>query len=909
MTPKRGNDIRSEFLRFFEDRGHAMVPGSSLLPAGDPTLLFTNAGMNQFKPIFLGTETRDYTRACNTQTCIRAGGKHNDLEDVGRDCHHHTLFEMLGNWSFGDYFKAEAIQWAWELLVDVWGLDPARLHATYFEGCQTERLQPDTESRDLWRRYLPEERIHPGGKKDNFWEMGEIGPCGPCSEIHYDLTDDRSGGRLVNAGDPRVIEIWNLVFIQFNRSAKGLRPLPARHVDTGMGLERISMVLQNKRSNYATDLFLPILKTIEELSGKTYGLPSNPQSTIRNPQSFDRYDATDEANLVDVAMRVIADHARALVFAVADGVLPSNEGRGYVLRSILRRAAGFGRQHLGIEATFLHRLVPTIVETFADAFPNLKDRQQVVIDTITEEEDSFAKTLDRGLAMFERTCREVQSSGRKQITGPAAFELHATYGFPITLTKLMAEKAGLSVDEAGFAEEMEKHRELSGAGAGKFQAEQIVGLPETDDSAKYEEGDVRARVLGWVVGEKFIDTGELTENQQAAVVLDRTNFYGESGGQVGDCGTLLGKVGVFDVTDAQPAGRCVLHVGTVRKGTIQAGQTITAKLCPRRRDTMRNHSATHLLNWALRRVLGEGADQAGSVVDPDRLRFDFTQSRAVTAEQLAEVERLVNERILADEPIVAETLPLTEAKKIPGVRAVFGEKYPDPVRVMRMGEETTAEGDCATHSAEFCGGTHLSRTGQVGLFKILSEESVAKGVRRITAVTGRGALAWAQEADTILRGASGLLNVPAGDVVDRIRAMQGEIKKLRKRPGGGGGSDLADATTLETPAGKVLIARFGAADPAAMRNLCDQQRQKGAVAVLLGAADEEEGKVVLIAMVSEELVQAGKLRAGDWVQAIAPVVGGRGGGKSTLAQAGGKDPAKLQEALAAAETFAKTSLG
>jgi alanyl-tRNA synthetase len=993
-------DIRDEFIRFFEERGHTVVPSSSLLPADDPTLLFTNAGMNQFKPIFLGTETRSYNRAVDTQKCIRAGGKHNDLEDVGKDCYHHTFFEMLGNWSFGDYFKAGAIDLAWELLVNVWGLDPARLHATYFEGDESEGLEPDAESRELWLKHLPPERIHPGNKKDNFWEMGETGPCGPCSEIHYDATDDFSGGTLVNAGDARVIEIWNLVFIQFNRSADGLSPLPAKHVDTGLGLERIGKILNGKMSNYATDLFLPIIQNIEELSGKEYGVRAlekssntkNPQSAIllcearvRNPQLEDRYDTMDETDLVDVAIRVIADHARALTFAIADGILPGNEGRGYVLRSILRRAAGFGRQHLGIDATFLHQLVPTIVDNFADAFPNLKERQKAVTDIITDEEESFAKTLDKGISYWssfvmyalltafkeqhsekedvsfspwndrgltdeereyffygqgkslipagpEKVVSIVKGSGSNAvilkeykfgsqlgellrdwytsppiINGTECFNLHATYGFPFTLTKLMAEKAGLAVDETGFQAEMEKHRELSSAGAGKFKIDQIVGLPATDDSAKYERKDIDANVVGWVVGDTFIDTGELAEGTEAAVVLDATAYYGESGGQVGDCGTLIGKTVVFDVDSAQLAGQCVLHAGRVRAGTLKVGQTVTVKVCPQSRfDTMRNHSATHLLNWALRSVLGDGVDQAGSVVDPKRLRFDFTANKAVTAEQLAEVEKLVNERILADEPVEAKTMPLAEAQKISGVRAVFGEKYPDPVRVVTMGHGDSASAAC---SVEFCGGTHLKRTSQVGLFKILSEESVAKGIRRITAVTGHGAAEWVRNADATLRAASGLLKAAPDDIPARIEAMQNEIKKLRKRPaGGGGGAGLVDEVALDTPLGKVLVARSAVADAGAMRNLCDQQRQKGAAAVFLGAADEDDGKVLLIAMVSDELIKAGKLKAGDWVKATAPVVGGGGGGKPNLAQAGGKQPEKLPDALKAAADFAKEKL-
>ncbi len=898
---KSGKAIRAEFVQFFADLEHAHVVSSSLLPADDPTLLFANAGMNQFKPVFLGTEDRGYTRAANSQKCIRAGGKHNDLDDVGRDCYHHTFFEMLGNWSFGDYFKTEAIDWAWELLVKRWGLDPKRLHATYFEGSDAEGLDADLEARDLWLRYLPAEQVHPGNKKDNFWEMGETGPCGPCSEVHYDGTDDFSGGPKVNKDDPRVIEIWNLVFMQFNRDAAGvLAPLPAQHVDTGMGLERITAVIQGKQSNYATDLFTPIIEAIEALSGKVYG----------EGLDGDRYDSTDDASLIDVAMRVISDHVRTLTFAIADGILPSNDGRGYVLRSILRRAAGFGRQHLGIEGTFIHTLVAIVVDTFGEAFGELVDRKQVVIDTIREEEESFGKTLDRGLTLFDRLIETARRNGEATISGMDAFELHATYGFPITLTKLMAEKAGLTVDELGFAEAMETHRNTSRSDSGKFKSDAVIGLPATGDSEKFATAPVDAKVLGWVIGDKFITEGTLTAGDEAAVVLDRTCFYGESGGQVGDAGELLCENMRFVVSDTKLAGSCVLHAGTLASGTLHVGARVSATLDTMRRTAIvRNHSATHLLNWALRQVLGDGVNQAGSVVDGERFRFDFTNSKAVTAEQLAEVERLVNEKILADLPITIDFRPLDDAKKIPGVRAVFGEKYPDPVRVVAMGPDVL---DAAqpTDAVEFFGGVHLARTSQIGLFKLVAEESVAKGVRRVSGVTGAAAAAWAVEADGVLRELAAVLKVRPDAMTERVVAMQKEIKKLKKRPAAAaGGGGLSNEVEVDTAAGKVVVAQSLSPDAGAMRGLADQLRQKGAVAVFLGAADEDEGKVILVAMCSDEIVKCGSLKAGDWVKTVAPVVGGGGGGKPNLAQAGGKIPAKLPEALAAAAEFAKAQLG
>jgi alanyl-tRNA synthetase len=894
---KTSKDIRSEFLAFFREREHTFVPSSSLLPAEDPTLLFSNAGMNQFKDIFLGRETRDYTRAVNSQKCIRAGGKHNDLEDVGHDTYHHTFFEMLGNWSFGDYFKREAIRWAWELLTGVWGLPADRLYATIFEGEASDGLDADTEAEALWTSEtdIDPSHIFHGPKADNFWEMGDTGPCGPCSEVHIDLTDDGSGAELVNAGDPRVIEIWNLVFMQYNRAADGsLSPLPATHVDTGMGFERICAVLQGKHSNYATDLFRPLIETIEGRTGHRYG------SSAKGLD--DRFDVMGEDDIRDVACRVIADHARALTFAIADGILPSNEGRGYVLRRILRRAARYGRQYLDIADPFLVELVPVVVELMGEHFPEIRQRYQVVEQTVREEEESFGATLDRGIELFQRQAEKLSQAGREELPGNVAFDLCATYGFPVDLTQTMAAERDMSVDMDGFRAEMDKHREVSAAGGEAFKVEAITDLPATDDSPKYRREPVEAAVLGWVVDGRYSTEGELAEGDEAGVVLDTTNFYAEQGGQVGDTGRLVFDGGAFRVTDTQPAGQCVLHVGAIEARRLTPGTTVRCEVDPSRLDTMRNHTTTHLLNWALREVLGEEVNQAGSVVDPQRLRFDFSYPRAVGREQLAEVERLVNERILADEPVRVEVRPLAEAKRIPGVRAVFGEKYPDPVRVVLIG------GDEGGHvSAEFCGGTHLPRTSVAGLFKILSEESVAKGVRRITAVTGRAACEWARRADETLQQVTASLRVPAEQAPERVAAMQKEIKELKKtRCSGGGGEPFEPEHTLDTPAGKVLVGRVDHTDADAMRNLCDRRRQKGTAALLVGGADDE--KVTLVAMVSEQVAGEGKLKAGDWVKAAASVLGGGGGGKPTMAQAGGKQPQKLPEALAEAARYAEQAL-
>jgi len=891
-----GSEIRGEFVEFFRRREHAFVPSAPLLPAEDPTLLFTNAGMNQFKDIFLGLSRREYVRAVNSQKCIRAGGKHNDLEDVGHDTYHHTFFEMLGNWSFGDYFKAEAIGWAWELLTDVWGLDKERLYATVFEGDPADGLEADEEAERLWREVTDIDPSHilRGGKKDNFWEMGETGPCGPCSEIHIDLTDDKSGAKLVNVGDARVIEIWNLVFMQYSRDGEGrLAPLPARHVDTGMGFERICMVLQGKKSNYASDLFVPILREIEALTDHRYGAAGGPA---------DRFDVTGEDDIGDVACRVIADHARTLTFAIADGVIPSNEGRGYVLRRILRRAARYGRQYLNIDGPFIAGLVPTVVELMGEAFGEVRERQEYVIETIRQEEESFGRTLDRGIELFQRHAEQLRESGRKKLPGKVAFDLYATYGFPVDLTEIMAGECGLEVDLPAYEEAMAHHRELSGAGAA-FQADVVLDLPPTDDSAKYRLEPIDASVLGWVAEGEFVSEGRLAAGDEAGVVLDRTNFYAEQGGQVGDAGAIEWDDGRFAVRDVQLAGTGICHLGVVESGSLEVGRTVRLTVAPRRLDIMRNHTGTHLLNWALREVLGEHVNQAGSAVAPDRLRFDFSHTQAVTPEQLAEVERLVNERVLADEPVEEKVLPLAEARKIPGVRAVFGEKYPDPVRVIVMGRAGGAM------NAEFCGGTHLERTGQVGPFKIVAEESVAKGIRRITALTGRGAVRHIQETDAIVRAASAELRAPRQEIAERIASLQQEIKELRKArtasPKAAAGQ-FRPEITLDSPEGAVLIGRWPVMDAGVMRSQCDRQRRKGAAGLFLGAA--EGGKVMLVAMVCEKLAKEGKFVADKWVKAVAPLVGGGGGGRSTLAQAGGKSPEKLSEALQAAAQWAREAL-
>ncbi len=893
-----GNDIRQQFIDFFvQKHGHTAVPSSSVVPHDDPTLLFTNAGMNQFKDVFLGTGKRDYTRAVDTQKCIRAGGKHNDLDDVGKDTYHHTFFEMLGNWSFGDYFKKEAIAWAWELLTKVWELDKSRLHVTVFEGDAAEGLDRDDEAAELWRTVtdIDPSHIHLGNRKDNFWEMGETGPCGPCTEIHIDRTPDKSGGKLVNKGTADVIEIWNLVFIQFNRGAdKKLTPLPARHVDTGMGFERVTAVLQGKASNYDTDVFAPIFAAIQKITGA--------------PAYTGKLD-----DLKDTAYRVIADHIRALTFALTDGAVPSNEKRGYVLRSILRRAERFGRQYLSASRPFLHDLVPTVVEVMGGAFPELKRDPGRVAEVIREEEKDFLRNLDRGIKLFGEVVERTRTAGANTISGDDAFELHTTYGFFIDITDQMAGEVGMKVDRTAYEARMKVFRTQSGKDRKKIVITAVKGeLPKTDDSPKYGGLSANAKVAGWVQDNAVIHSGKLQTGDEAALLVDRTNFYAEQGGQVGDTGTITTGTGVFKVDDTQKLGDAVLHVGRVEDGWLEPGQQATLEVSGVRADTMRNHTATHLLNWALRRVLGEHIEQKGSLVDPDKTRFDFAHAHPLKPQEVAEVERLVNEKIYADLPVSPTVMPLAEAKKIPGVRAVFGEKYPDPVRVLLIGAERPFE-VTGEHSVEFCGGTHLNHTGQAGFFKIVSQEAVGKGVRRLIAVTGREAVATVQRLSSVVDELTGRFNCQPEDVARRIDGMQEEIKKLQQQLKKGSAGDLQAAAdklfagAAEVSGAKVIVGEMPAGPEEQVRGQVDRVKQKaGSAVVVVGWSDD--GKVQLIAAVSDDLVKKG-VHAGKLIGQVAKVVGGGGGGKPTMAQAGGKDPSKLGEALQLALKLAKDQLG
>jgi alanyl-tRNA synthetase len=944
------NQIRQQFLDFFvKKHGHTAVPSASVVPLDDPTLMFTNAGMNQFKDVFLGTGTRPYKRAVDSQKCIRVSGKHNDLEEVGRDTYHHTFFEMLGNWSFGDYYKPDAIRWAWELLTKDWGIDRSRLHATVFGGDKEFGLEPDEEAARLWTQVtdIDPSHVHRFGKKDNFWMMGETGPCGPCSEIHIDRTPDKGGAKLVNAGDPRVMEIWNLVFIQYNRDDKGkLKPLPARHVDTGMGFERVTAVLQGKQSNYDTDVFSPIMDAIGGLTGQRYGGKLD--------------------DLTDIAFRVIADHLRMLTFAITDGALPDNKGRGSVIRGILRRGVRFGWQQFGQREPFIYKLVPVLVEHMGKAYPELTVNPGRVAEVIEGEEADFLRTIERGLTLFtesavlavgreigrvrgfpfdvtlradstgpdplswnnisvsmnDRTGKGIRipipsdpgawpkliSESCKQapeIPAPEVFDLHTTYGFPPDLTRQMAQERGLTVDTAGYERLMREHEKKS---RGKGTARQVAlnvsgGLPVTDDRPKWFGLRTEGTVLGWVAENQYTKTGKLPAGEQVGLVLDRTCYYAEAGGQVGDTGTIVTPTGVFEVSQTVKVGNAVAHVGEVAEGWLEVDQKAELNVNPERDFTRKNHTATHLLHWALRTVLGDHVEQRGSKVKPEEFTFDFSNPGPMADEQKADVERLVNERVYADLAVRWEELPIGEARKLPGVRAFFGDKYGDVVRVVQIGDG---------FSREFCGGTHLEHTGQIGYFKIVGEEPVGKGIRRLTCVTARGAVAAVQKEDAILAGLSGRFRCKPEELPARVDALQEEIKKLQQQLKKGSASDLQGAAdklldaAADVQGAKVIVGEMPAGPDDQMRQQVDRLKQKaGSGVVVVGWADD--GKVGLIAAVTDDLVKKG-LHAGKLVGEVAKVVGGGGGGKPTMAQAGGKDPAKLGEALQLAKKRATEQL-
>jgi len=900
------NQIRNGFIDFFKSKGHEFVPSSPIVPIGDETLLFANAGMNQFKDVFLGLVSPEHPRVANSQKCLRVSGKHNDLEEVGKDTYHHTFFEMLGNWSFDDYFKAEAIQWAWELIVKVWGIEPDHLWATVFAGNQAEGLPKDDESAELWTKVTPiaAEKVLAFGKKDNFWEMGETGPCGPCSEIHIDLGPDACDMKnvprhkcRVNGGCARYIELWNLVFIQFNHQPDDeLVPLSAKYVDTGAGLERIAAVMQNKASNYDTDLFMPIIGRASDITGHKY--------------------TSKLGNKTDNAFRVIADHIRSLVFAITDGAIPSNEGRGYVIRRILRRASRFGRE-LGMHEPFIYKLVPIVIDCLGDAFAEIKARADYVSTVIESEEASFGRTLDRGIEIFTAAAGRAQKSKDKIINGEDAFQLYDTYGFPLDLTELMARERNLKVDTAKFEELMDEQRARARAAqkaASFVSALSGVELPVTNDSLKYETDLCNSKVLGWITPEGFQEKGSFEDTQTSiALVLEETCFYAEAGGQVADVGMISGPDWQFVVENTEKIADCVIHHGRLSSGTLRVGDQVQVSVDKDRTNTKNNHTATHLLQWALQQVLGDSARQQGSLVCPDYLRFDFTYPKALTEQEKKKVEQLVREKIAADLPVTCCVMPKEQAQQL-GAMALFGEKYGNEVRVVGIGAEGESQIGRA-FSREFCGGTHVDRLGSIGGFKIIKEESISAGVRRITALTGHGLTAYLEKASDIVDELSVVLKVPSEALVDRVGQLIKDNKKLSKqlRSAAASGSDtMAEAKQLLEKCEKVgqaslIVGRLSTTSVEQAREAIDMLKKKAKSAAIVLAFDDD-GKATLLAGMTADLVKKG-LKAGDIVKQIAPIVDGGGGGRPQMAQAGGKKPEKIDDALKKAAEIIKQKLG
>ncbi|MHB0887590.1 alanine--tRNA ligase [Acidithiobacillus sp.] len=867
--------IRQAFLDYFAENGHSIVPSSDLIPRNDPTLLFTNAGMVQFKDVFLGLEARPYRRAVSSQRCMRAGGKHNDLENVGYTARHHTFFEMLGNFSFGDYFKREAIRFAWQFLTGRLGLPAEKLWVTVY--------QEDDEAASIW---LDEVGIDPRrfsrcGEKDNFWSMGDTGPCGPCSEIFYDHGPHIPGGPpgSPEADGDRYIEIWNLVFMQFDRDSNGrMTPLPKPSVDTGMGLERLAAVLQGVHNNYDTDLFRPLIHAAAGLCHKNYGV--------------------DPAT--DTSLRVLADHIRACSFLISDGILPGNEGRGYVLRRIIRRAVRHGRK-LGLEEVFFHRLVAPLVKNMGHAYPELAQAQTQVERVLAKEESGFRETLEKGLTLLEEAIAELPAGAA--IPGAVVFKLADTFGFPVDLTADIAREKDLLLDMEGFGAAMDEQRRRSRAawsGSGEVKAERIyhdlaMRLPPTEFTG-YGQCRDSAKILAILCNGEEISA--LQAGESGAVILDRTPFYGESGGQAGDRGILQGAGGAhFRVDDTQkPLGSLHVHLGVLEAGALRVGEPIDAMVDEAaRRATAANHSATHLLHAALRQVLGTHVQQKGSLVSAERLRFDFSHPEPVTAAQLQEIERLVNAEVRANADAETDLLPIAQAQAM-GAMALFGEKYGDTVRVVRMGG----------FSLELCGGTHVGRLGDIGLFKILSESGVAAGVRRIEAVAGAAALEMVQRDEQRLQAAAGMLKVSPAELdqrlaqtLDRLRQLEKDLEALKRKEAAKAGADLAHQAE-DLGGVKVLLARLEGVDGKGLREALDRLRAQLPQAVIVLAAVEGE-KVSLIAGVSKDLHD--RLKAGDLVNTVAQPLGGKGGGRPDMAQAGAAHPERLPEALAKARTW------
>ena len=901
-----GNQVRQSFLDFFAARGHEIVPSASLVPGGDSTLLFTNAGMVQFKDVFLGTESRPYTRAVDSQKCLRVSGKHNDLDTVGRDNTHHTFFEMLGNWSFGDYYKKEAVAWSWELLTKVWGLDPDRIYASYFVDNQGD-LPSDQEAHDEW---LAQPGFNPahlvqGGRKDNFWEMAETGPCGPCSEIHYDFGADFCDMKDVeghvcepNGDCSRIVEIWNNVFIQYNRTSRtNFQALPKRHVDTGMGFERIVSIIQGVNGNYETDVLKPLLDETQRIAGHT--------------------DLQREENLT--AYRVIADHVRASAFLIADGVIPGNVGRNYVCRMIIRRAARFSRK-INLTEPFMAKVAAKVIDNYKEAYPELLANQALIFDTLTAEEKRFAETLDSGFAQLQDAIDELKAKGESQLDGKRAFDLYATLGFPMEITRDILSESGLGVDEDGFYEAMEDHRLASGKGSAfadmgndktEFYASVFAKLQESGKLSNsgvhydpYSSFRTPTKLIAILKDDALVDSVNVED--EIEFVIDRSPFYIESGGQIGDIGKLTNAPSedTWEIEVSRtfkPVSGLIVQSGKVLSGKPKVDSQAVAKVdLESRRATMRNHTGTHLVHAALRAVLGEKVHQSGSVVDPERMRFDFNYPQAVSKNDLLKIEALVNQFIDAEYPVKKQEKSLDQAKA-EGVTALFGEKYGQIVRTIEVADER------GRVSYELCGGTHVDNTAEIGSFYIISESSVAAGIRRIEAVTGPGAYKFARERINQLNSLATFLETTPAEALHKVETLESEIKQARReleqvRIEAANQSFKQKLDEVREVAGvKVLSAQIPNADVDALRNLADQFRQKHPSGLVVLATVIND-KPSLIAAVTPDLIQRG-LKAGDLIKRLAQVVGGGGGGRPDMAQAGGKDPEKLAEALLQVDSY------
>ncbi|MBR1879205.1 MAG: alanine--tRNA ligase [Prevotella sp.] len=860
------NEIRDSFKKFFESKQHAIVPSAPMVIKDDPTLMFTNAGMNQWKDIILGTRDPEPRRRADTQKCLRVSGKHNDLEEVGHDTYHHTMFEMLGNWSFGDYFKEGAIDMAWEYLVDVIGLDPKDLYVTVFEGDPSEGLERDDEAEQYWLKHVPADHIINGNKHDNFWEMGDTGPCGPCSEIHVDSRTPeekakKPGRELVNMDDPQVIEIWNLVFMQFNRKADGsLEKLAMNVIDTGMGFERLVRMLQGKHSNYDTDIFQPIIKAEEQISGLKYG----------------------EKEDTDVAMRVCADHLRAVSFSIADGQLPSNAKAGYVIRRILRRAVRYAYTFLGQKDGFLYKLVPTLVHEMGDAFPELKAQQQLITKVIKEEEDSFLRTLDKGISMLDKAMEELKAQGKNQLDGVQAFRLFDTYGFPLDLTELICRENNFTVDEEQFNAEMQKQKERARNAAAVENSDWVELQPGEQQFVGYDYTEYNCHILRYrKVTQK--------KNEFYELVLDTTPFYGEMGGQVGDCGVLVNEDETIDIIDTKRENNQSVHI-VKQLPKNPAAEFMACVDTDKRNASAANHTATHLLDYALKQILGDHVEQKGSFVSPDTLRFDFSHFEKVTDEQLREVERMVNDMIRQDIHIDEHRdVPFEEAKKL-GAIALFGEKYGDKVRVVRFGP-----------SCEFCGGIHASSTGRIGFFKIISESSVAAGIRRIEARTGKACEDLLYQTEDILKAVKSFFN-NAKDLQGVIQKYIEEHDSMKKEIEGFQAQAVERAAkTLVEKAREVngvkVVTAVLPMNPAAAKDLAFKIRAavEGSLLCVLGTHDNNKPQLSI--MMSDDMVSDHGLNAGQMVREAAKLIQGGGGGQPHFAQAGGKNVDGLSAAV------------